>query len=268
MKARCLLLGLLCGTAGLAMAGEDRPRPSVPAGVLSYSELKEAVKEGRYDAEGLRRLLRDPEATTGLRPNEERAALNDVMVALIRMEPPESPVEDLLMGVASDPARDPGVREYAVQHLLIWYPKTPRKAKVEEMLWKCAEDPVLSSCAILQLHHLGNRAEKGLSRPLTPAVLGAMARQNLRNADKITLLLVAAENGMDDALPTAKAWAEATSDKLVLQAALTAIGKLGGPGDLAFLDALETRRNLDDVRKTVEFARGRLGAETIKGEQQ
>ena len=268
MKTRCLVAGLLCGMAGLAMAKEERPLPAVPSGALSYTELRAAVKEGRYDVEGLRHLLQDPEATTGLMPNQERAALNDVMVALLRMEDPESPLEDLLMEVASDPSRDPGVREYAVQYLLLWHPKTPRKAKVEEMLWTCTEDSVLSSCAILQLHHLGMRTEKGLSRPLAPVVLGAMARQDLRNADKITLLLVAAENSMAEALPTAKAWAEANSDKLVLQAALTAIGKLGGPGDLAFLDALETRRNLDDVRKTVEFTRGRLGSETIKGEQQ
>lgn len=265
MKSRRLLLGLLCGMAGLSVAGEGIPPPT---GALSYTELRAAVKEGRYDVEGLRRLLRDPEATTGLMPNQERAALNDVMAALLRVESPESPVEDLLMEVAMDSSRDPGVREYAVQHLLLWHPKTPRKAKVEEMLWTCTEDPVLSSCAILQLHHLGMRTEKGLSRPLAPAVFGAMARQDLRNADKITLLLVAAESGMTAALPIAKTWAEATSEKLVLQAALTAIGKLGGPGDLAFLDALETRRNLDDVRKTVEFARGRLGAEMIKGEQQ
>lgn len=267
MKTRCLVAGLLCSLAGLSMAGEDRVLPPAPAGVLSYTDLRTAVKEGRYDAEELRRLLQDPEATTGLLPNQERAALNEVMAALLRVEPPESPVEDLLMEVAMDSSRDPGVREYAVQHLLLWHPKTLRKAKVEEMLWKCTEDPVLSSAAILQLHHLGNRNGTGLSRPLGPAVLEAMARRDLRNADKITLLLVAAENGMAEALPTAKAWVESASDKLVLQAALTAIGKLGAAGDLAFLDALETHRNLDDVRKTVEFARGRLGAGTIKGEQ-
>lgn len=268
MKIRFLLAGLLCGLAGLAMAGEDRSRPTVPSGALSYAELRAAVKEGRYDAEGLRRLLRDPESTTGLLPNQERAAMNDVMAALLRVESPETPVEDFLMEVAMDSSRDPGVREYAMQHLLLWHPKTPRKAKVEALLWTCTEDPVLSSCAILQLHHLGRRSETGLSRPLASAVLEAMARQNLRNADKITLLLVAAENGMVEALPTAKVWAESASDKLVLQAALTAIGKLGTAGDLAFLDALETRRNLDDVRKTVEFARGRLDAGAIKGEQQ
>ena len=263
MKLRSLLPGLVFGLAALAMAAEDSsPPPQFPT---SYAEQMAAVNEGRYDVPALLSLLQDPEATSGLKPNEERAVLNEVMNSLFRMEDAAAPLEDVLMALASDANRDSGVREYAVQHLLQWHSKTERKAKVEKYLWKCTEDSVLSSSAILQLHHLARNKKSVLAQPLTPVVLNSMARPELRNSDQITLLLVAAESGISDALPFARNWAEATSDQLVLQAALTAIGKLGNREDLAFLEELESHRNLDDVRKTLESARSRLGDEAIKG---
>jgi hypothetical protein len=270
MKQRFVLMGLLSGLFRMAIAAETSPTPDSdlrgsvqPA--ATYAEQMATVKSGRYDIPELLFLLQDPKATTGLKPNEERAVLNEVMIRLRRMEDAGSTLEDVLMGVASDPKRDPGVREYAVQQLLLWYSKTERKTKVEAYLWKCTEDSVVSSSAILQLHHLGMNTKEALLHPLSPVVLKALARRNLRNSDQITLLLVAAESGIADALPFARDWAESSSDRLVLQAALTAIGKLGGPADLEFVNGLESRRNLNDVRKTVEFVRKRLGAETIKG---
>ena len=269
MKLCRLLLSLLCGMASLATAEEaSSPASSSPQSLLlpsSYAKQMAAVNEGRYDIPALLSLLQDPKATSGLRPNEERAVLNEVMNSLVRMEDASSPLEDVLMALAFDVNRDPGVREYAVQHLLSWHAKTSHKAKVEEYLWRCTEDSVLSSGAILQLHHLAMNNNGVLAQPLAPVVLKALAHPELRDSDRITLLLVAAESGVSDAMPYARDWAETATDRLVLQAAVTAIGKLGGPEDLAFLDALESRRNLDEVRKTVESARNRLGAGTFKG---
>ena len=270
MSARRCMLGLLCGMAGLAWAGERSdlpPRDLRTAGpsFASYSELKASVKDGRYDVAALKEILRNPEVTRGLRPNEERAVLNEVMDSLRRSEDAGSPLEDLLMAVALGPDRDPGVREYAVQHLLLWHAKTERKAKVEDCLWKCTEDSALSAGAILQLHHLATRTKGGLSRPLAPALLASLARPKLRNSERITLLLVAAESGVPDALPYARNWADEATDRVLLSTSLTAIGKLGGPEDLAFLTGLENRRNMDDVRKTLESARARLGAGTVNG---
>lgn len=269
MRLQIFLPGLVLGLAGLAMATEDSSPSAPPPQSLqfpaTYAEQMAAVNEGRYDIPVLLALLQDPEATSGLRPNEERAVVNEVMNSLVRMEDAAAPLEDVLMALASDVNRDPGVREYAVQHLLSWHAKTERKAKVEECLWKCTEDSVLSSGAILQLHHLARNKKSVLARPLAPVVLKALDRADLRNSDRITLLLVAAESGISDALPFARGWAESTSDQLVLQAALTAIGKLGHREDLTFLEELESRRNLDDVRKTLESARSRLGDVAIKG---
>lgn len=268
MSARRLAFGLLWGMAGLAMAGEGSgwsAGPSQSAGSTSYSVLKASVKDGKYGVETLRDILRTPDMTQGLRPNEERAVLNEVMDGLCRSENADSPLEDLLMEVALNPDRDPGVREYAVQHLLLWHAKTERKAKVKDCLWKCAEVPVLSAGAILQLHHLAMRTKGGLSRPLAPVLMASLARPRLRVSDRITLILVAAERGVREALPYARNWAEEAPDRVLLSASLTAIGKLGGPDDLAFLTSLEDRRNLHDVRKTLESARARLGAGTANG---
>ena len=264
MRRISLLLGLLCGMLPLSWAGEPGSSRLLPS-TASYVEQLSAVKGGRYDSAQLVEFLKNPEAVTGLYPHEERSVLNEVMNALRKAEAPDSGLEELLMSLAMDPDRDPGVREYAVQHLFLWHAKTVRKTKVEDYLWRCTEDPVVSSAAILQLHHFGSKSGDTLSKPLAPVVLRAMARTDLRNADRITLLLVAAECGIPDALPFARQWAEAATDRVVLQAALTAIGKLGDSRELEFLDRLEMQKNLDDIRKTVDSTRTYLAAKMANG---
>lgn len=252
------------------MAGEDgSPISQASQAILppssSYAQQMAAVKSGRYGSEELLMLLRESGATAGMVPNHERALLNEVMNRLRHLEESDSAFADILMEVASDTNRDPGVREYAVQQLLPWHAKTDQKAKVEDYLWKCAGDPAVSSTAILQLHHLNAASSTTLAHPLAPVVIRAMARPDLRDSDRVTLLLVAAESGMAEALPFARDWAGDTADQVVLRAALTAIGKLGGQQELLFLDQLKTSRNLDEVQETVEYTRNQLAGKATKG---
>lgn len=257
MKYRFLVLGLFVFAVS-QIGAEEQEQMRMLSSSATYPEQLAAVNGGRYGVSELMALLQNEELVSGLFPNQERSVLNEVMNRLRQMEPPDSGLEDALMRVASDSTRDPGVREYAVQHLFLWYANASRKSKVEDYLWRCTEDPVVSSTAILQLHHFGTKSGATLSKPLAPVVLKAMARSDLRNADRSTLLLVAAERGITNALPFAREWAVGVTDRVVLQAALTAIGKLGSVQDLGFLDQLGKQHNLDEVRKTLEYTQSQL----------
>ncbi len=262
-RLHILLLVVIGGITLLSWAGGPESSRLLPA-TASYSEQMSAVSGGRYSSQELFALLENPEAVSGLSPNQERAVLNEVMNKLRKIAAPDSVLEEAFMRIASDSSRDPGVREYAVQHLYLCHSTSENRDVVQEYLWKFAKDPILSTCAILQLHHLGLKKGITLSRPLAPVVFEAMQRGNLRNADRATLLVVAAERGWTEALPFAREWGINTGDQVVLRAVLTAIGKLGDVRDLEYLKELESRQNMQNMQKSIEFTRTSLTLEGIK----
>lgn len=222
-----------------------------------YAGSMAALKSGNYGVEDLKRMLLDSANSASLDAVQERAYLNEVMNALRRTADPDDGVEEALVAVASDSGRDPGVREYALQHLGLWGKAGAQFAEATDALWDFTEDPTLSSAAILQLHHLGGARLRG--REAWGEVLAwAMNRENLRDADKVTLLLVSAESGAAEALPKAKAWALAAKDTVLLKCAIHAVGTLGTQEDLKFLDGLKTRKDLKDVEIVWAKARQRL----------
>lgn len=187
----------------------------------------------------------------------EQAAANEAMNELRRAASDGDGVPETLRAVAADAGRDGGVREYAVQHLGAWMRAGHDRAKVEAMLWELAEDPVAGTAAILQLHHAGGSALKGRAA-WTALLERRMARPDLRDAEKATLLLVAAESGVKETLPRAKEWAADAGDVVLLRCAIQAVGQLGERGDVAFLDALAEEKELGDARGTWDNARCRL----------
>lgn len=66
-------------------------------------------------------------------------------------------------------------------------------------------------------------------------------------ADKVTLLLVAAESRVAEALPKAREWTLAAKDTVLLKCAIHAVGVLGTQEDMEFLDAVRAQKDLKDV---------------------
>ncbi|MBR4188439.1 MAG: hypothetical protein IKQ55_00575 [Kiritimatiellae bacterium] len=203
-------------------------------------------------------LLALPGAARGGDAVRERAQANDAMNALRQAAAAgDASVPDALLAVARDAARDGGVREYAVQHLGAWMRAGHDAARVEQMLWELADDPVAGTAAILQLHHAGGPSLRG-GRAWADLLARRMDRDGLRNAEKATLLLVAAESGVPAALPHARDWAAATSDIVLLRCALQTVGRLGSRADVAFLDRMAEEKPLGEATETWKKARRRL----------
>lgn len=223
----------------------------------TYEARMAALRAGGQGVEDLKGLLLDSGHSAGMDAVQERAYLNEVMNALRRSAGAGDGIEGTLITLASDSGRDPGVREYALQHLGLWRRNSAAPTLIEDALWRFASDPMLSASAILQLHHLGGARLKGRETWAT-AVMQAISRENMRDADKTTLLLVAAESALVEALPKARDWALAAEDTALLKCAIHAVGTLGTPADLRFLDDLRSRKNLKDVDAVWAKSRERL----------
>lgn len=227
-----------------------------PSGI-GYAGNVAALKSGNYGVEDLKRMLLDPANSASLDTVQERAYLNEVMNALRRTAGPDDGVEEILVAVASDSGRDPGVREYALQHLGLWGKASAQPAEAVDALWDFTEDPTVSSAAILQLHHLGGARLRG-QEAWASVLVEAINRDKLRDADRVTLLLVAAESRIAETLPKAREWALAAKDTVLLKCAIHAVGTLGTQEDLEFLDDLRTSKDLKDVEIVWAKARQRL----------
>jgi len=243
--------------------GRDKARPALGAHAIWKAALGAAVAlscaaSGQDAVEWARRVsLAGTGGLSAADASGERVAANEAMNELRRVAAEGDGVPETFRAVALDEGRDGGVREYAVQHLGAWGRSGRERAKAEAMLWELAEDPVAGTAAVLQLHHAGGPSLKG--RPAWTELLERrMARPDLRDAEKATLLAVAAESGVREALPRAKEWAADAESVVLLRCALQAVGQLGGLGDVAFLDALAEEKELGGARGTWENARRRL----------
>lgn len=222
-----------------------------------YADSMRALKSGVYDVDDLKRVLLDSRLSGKMDAVQARAYLNEVMNKLRQSAGAGDGVEETLVALARDSSRDPGVREYALQHLGLWGKTSGMPAEIVDTLWEFTEDPTVSSAAILQLHHLGGERFQG--REAWREVLSrAMNRGDLRDADKVTLLLVAAESQVAEALPRAKEWTLTAKDTVLLKCAIHAVGVLGTQEDLEFLDVVRAQKDLKDVEVVWAKARERL----------
>lgn len=222
-----------------------------------YADSMCALKSGGYDVDDLKRVLLDSRLSEKMDAVQERAYLNEVMNKLRQTAGAGDGVKETLVALARDSSRDTGVREYALQHLGLWVKTSIEPAEAIGALWGFTGDPTVSSAAILQLHHLGGECLLG-REAWCDVLVQTMNRGHLRDADKVTLLLVAAESRVAEVLPRAKEWTLAAKDTVLLKCAIHAVGVLGTQEDMEFLDAVRTQKDLKDVEVVWVKARERL----------
>ena len=162
-----------------------------------------------------------------------------------------------LAALARDKARDPEVRDYALQHLRTLWDATPpgglRDSITATFAQVAAADPALAPSALLSLHVLGGRAGgRGdavpssrieplalsmLADPLPPGMPSPGAR--------MTAARVAGERRLASCRPALLRLVSSTSEHMLARmAAVSALSRIGDPSDLPALKAVKP----DDVR--------------------
>ncbi len=229
--------------------------PAAAYAVRIRSLQEEATRAYIYD---LFDLLNQPADTMELNTPQEQSFLNEVMNALRRLSDPDEPLEEAFTALAVDSTRYAGTREYAVQHLGAWAKKSANGAAIVQSLLELAEDPVVSTCAVIQLNRLRNTPVAAPADVWPDLLHRRLARPGLRDADRLSLLLVATDQAHPDALPLAVQWAQETGDVHLFKAAVGTIAQLGGAGELDLLLSLKNSPHAPDAGRILAFAENQL----------
>lgn len=257
MKKHCpwAVLALLCVLPHMASAERSVfARTEVP-----YTERIESLQQAtRGDIRELFDALNELSMVEVLSSPQELSYLNEVMNALRRLSAPDEPLEAAFVTLATDESRLPGMREYAVQHLGSWARVSDNAYIIVQALEELTKDPIVSTSAILQLHHL-RQSRAAMPREKWNGILEyAFARPDLREADRLTLLLVAKEQNWIPALPYARAWAQHTPDAQTFAAAISTLGVLGTSADVEWLNTLRNSPHAEAYNRLLDRVEEKL----------
>lgn len=259
MKNHRLFLLIWLALAAPIMAQQEDVSAVIMSATASYPEKMAAISlVGRHDIPAMMNALQDRKSCARLSPVQERACLNEVMNRLRELSDPEDKLEEALIRLAGDEGRDPGVREYALQHLALSYKQSVQKDAIVQALLGFADGSEISSTALLQLNGLMNQGCKIDQVQFQQALINSCRRDNLRIADKVTLLAVINSSRTVDALPSVREWAATAAEPIVVMGSIDVMRKLGGSEDLRFLNEKVATRNLEFAQKKLEQAREEL----------
>jgi hypothetical protein len=272
----------------LGVRPESRLKPletvtNYPDPKVLYQRYKTAVRPAlaealalEKDAPSLRRTeilrgtgggLTDPEidllvaALLAANPPSEAAGsgstwFNEAANLLHRQPESHGRLARALATVAGDPARDPTLRDYALQHLrIVWNDsagdETLRDSIRESLRRLASADKSVATAALLSLHLLGDTAAnpgQPVARALSDSEIAPLARPLLggpagsRPADeRMTAARIAGDRKLTVLRPDlARVAADSAEHTLARITAINAIGRIGDPSDRSLLLSLAT----------------------------
>jgi hypothetical protein len=240
-----------------ALSQESHPIGDSQEDVGLAAKVEIVRQAGMEDLPVLYDMVRTASAAYGLNTAQERSLVNEALNRIRQLGGGDLGLESMLERVANDPARDPGVREYALQHLYLWHSSSDKKSEVERVFWEMSDSSMYASISLLYLHRLESKGAFEKGDKLDASVLKAMGMPGLRDADKITLMAVASERGLKQGLPTMREWAGGTS-WLVKVAATDSIGWLGDESDLQYLNEVVEIQNVREGKAALARAEKRM----------
>lgn len=219
-----------------------------PASELDFARRLKAVHArygiivGPEQSAALRAFVADPAVPAGLSVSQTRALKNDVLNVLCIQPGEEEATAAMLRELYADKTQDPGLRDYALQHLVTLIERAP--AIGWDVHWAAVEgdDPNLAATAMLHLVHRIREESSGrgpgVSTPdATTAESARLAVAALRLASdasakapaRTTALQVCGRLRFTEAGPLAFEIARSERTEVPLRiAAIATLGDLGG----------------------------------------
>ncbi len=237
---------------GQSLDGRDRPAPASPSlavvlagdSSLSYAQRLAVIHAlpAEFTAEDHATLLlvvSEPRSVPGLSPTQSRAFKNDILNALGRQTSAArlEEIADILRSMAVDPAQEPAMRDYALQHLASLGPTVDDGAI--HLAAITGSEPALAATALL---HLLARERTGdltadVRSHVAAAALRLAADPQVPETSRATALQACARLKLAESRPLAFELARSGDASLPLRiAAVAALGDLGG--DVATRDYL------------------------------
>lgn len=222
---------------------------------ISYADRKELVESSGYkEVPTLLEALSSSDAAKGMTLPQRRAFLNEIMNKLRRMNHPEMNLEKRLVTVAQDEQRDPAVRQYAQQHLGRLFARSDQQSYILDALTALSSNQETGVSALYQLHLLKKEGAAISSESIASLVRLHLAKTNLRNAEKLTLLKVVGQQKLAMGLPQVRDWAEESDHPVVVLGSIEVLGKLGSADEAMFLKNTVASRDMRFVKEKIEKA--------------
>ncbi len=225
----------------------------------SYADRMEYLSSvGQYDVSALVSILGDPANCSQMTLSQERSFINEAMNTLRRLYREDAGIEELLIQVAQNDSRDVGVREYALQHMMLLYDVSTHKERIAACLTNTAATPPLDVAALLQLNHLDHTHHVLDRETFADLVLQSANREGLRNADRVTLLALASERQITSILPEVRIWATNSTSRGVMIGSAAFLAGFGSQRDLAVLNHMRPAADHLGVQRQLTTATTRL----------
>jgi hypothetical protein len=214
----------------------------------SYEERLKAIRSlpdhlTDTDWEVLKPFLLKPDGVD--RAQLGQVIKNELLDKLCAMNPPLDGLGDVLTQMYRDQQQNEVIRDYAVQHLTAYYEQMatqPDSAKtgqaVQDVLWEAVNETSdsIGGTALLALKRLAQEYS-GIDQEKIAATALKMANDsNAGELSHITAFQVCAQMGTADALPVVLSAAQNGETISVQMSAIGAMGSLGGPDQIPFLN--------------------------------
>ena len=177
------------------------------------------------DIDNLYHFLRDKKNTCFALKNELMTALRDQKKA-----PPG--LTALFLELYRDPEQNPVIRDYALQHLCLWYEQVAdgEKSQIEQALWDALNEKQTSiaGTALVALAHLSEKNPQLDSGKVKDAALQLANDPACGELARITALQVCGNLGAKEILPVALDLAKNSQDTPLRISAIAALGEVGG----------------------------------------
>ncbi|MGA3284474.1 MAG: HEAT repeat domain-containing protein [Verrucomicrobiota bacterium] len=201
-------------------------------------------------------FLRTPEAGDEKVRGGEQVLKNDLLNVLRQQANPPAGLARLLIELSQDTTQDAVMRAYAVQHLQAWYSQSADKdstvtvteqerTEMQQAFWNALNDtdPTVAGTALLSLHRLSEGHAEFDPDQVAATALRFSQDDSCGPLARSTALQICAERKLEQALPVVLELARG-ADSIPLQiSAIAALGNLGGPDQVPFLEQLATGEN-------------------------
>jgi len=176
-----------------------------------------------------------------------QAVKNQLLDALCSINPAPTGLGDMLIQLYRDHKQDDVIRDYAVQHLTAYYEQMSAQPDdgrtgpaVQKVLWEAVTETSdsIGGTALLALKRLSQEYSGFDQDKIAATALQLAGDDKAGELTHITAFQVCAQLGTVDALPLALQAAQNGETIAVRMSATAALGALGGPEQIPFLNSL------------------------------
>lgn len=217
-----------------------------------------AIDLGTAEIKALLDFIKAPSAEAN--PQGIHALKNDVINGLRHQTGPVPGLTVTLLSIYQDAAQDEVMRDYAIQHLAVWYGQgkegAETKAQIRDALYQAAgagREATMAGTALLGLHRLSGRDESFDGAAIDQRALALVRSLEAHPAARITALQVCAERGLKAILPVVETLAAQPGSVSLRLSAIAALGRLGGAEQVGLLRKLREEKN-EVLRESVGAA--------------